>query len=178
MRQRSEHGGLKVGAAFFGWLTALGTGVLAVALLAAAGAAVDISSPTELANQTDAISAIGGVLVGVVLFRGLYFAGGYVAGRMSRFDGVRQGVLVWVVALVVAAVLALIAAVAGDQYNVLSSLNGFPRLPAGTEYDEDGRDRRGRGGRGVAARFRARWGGGHALPPPGRPHPAGGRPNH
>jgi MFS family permease len=57
-----------------------------------------------------------------------YFAGGYVAGRMSRFDGARQGAGVWIIALLVAITLAVAGAVLGAEYNVLSQLN-LPRIP-------------------------------------------------
>ena len=36
-RQKDAYGGIKVGSAFFGWLTATGTAVLLTALVAAAG---------------------------------------------------------------------------------------------------------------------------------------------
>ena len=39
-----------------------------------------------------------------------YFAGGYVAGRMSRFDGARQGLGTWLLGLVVTVVLAVVGA--------------------------------------------------------------------
>ena len=42
-RQREEYGGINWGAAFFGWLVAVGLGALLVGLLAAAGAAVGLT---------------------------------------------------------------------------------------------------------------------------------------
>ena len=42
-RQREEFGGINWGAAFFGWLVAIGVGALLVGLLAAAGAAVGLT---------------------------------------------------------------------------------------------------------------------------------------
>jgi hypothetical protein len=64
----------------------------------------------------------------VVLFVS-YFCGGYVAGRMARFDGAKQGLAVWLWAVAIAIVVAIIAAIAGSQYNILGSLNSFPRIP-------------------------------------------------
>jgi hypothetical protein len=61
-----------------------------------------------------------------------YFCGGYVAGRMSRFDGARQGAGVWVIAFVVTVALALLAIIAGDKYNVVAQL-GPPVDPGGLE---------------------------------------------
>ena len=57
-----------------------------------------------------------------------YYAGGYVAGRMARFNGPRQGVAVWVIGLAVTVVLAVAGALLGAEYNVLSQLN-LPRIP-------------------------------------------------
>ena len=48
---------------------------------------------------------------------------------MSRFDGARQGFAVWLWAILVAVVVAIVAAVAGARYDVLSTLNTFPRIP-------------------------------------------------
>jgi hypothetical protein len=65
----------------------------------------------------------------VILFLA-YLAGGYVAGRMARFDGARQGVAVWVIGLLVVIALAVLGLVLGSQHNVLQSLN-LPRIPIG-----------------------------------------------
>ena len=78
--------------AFFGWLVAIGIGVLLTALLSAAGAAVGLTevSEGEARSNAETIGIVGGallILVGLIA----YYAGGYVAGRMSRFDGARQG---------------------------------------------------------------------------------------
>jgi len=57
-----------------------------------------------------------------------YLAGGYVAGRMARFNGAKQGIAVWVIGLLVVLLLALAGLVFGSQYNVLGQLN-LPRIP-------------------------------------------------
>ena len=57
-----------------------------------------------------------------------YYAGGYVAGRMSRFNGPRQGLGVWLIGLIVTVVLAVAGVLLGAKYNVLSQLN-LPRIP-------------------------------------------------
>jgi len=121
-RQRDEYGGINWGAAFFGWLVAVGIGVLLTALLSAAGAAVGISE-----ESADTVGIVGGIALLVI---GLlaYYAGGYVAGRMSRFDGARQGLGTWLWGIIIAIVLALIAVIAGSEYNVFAGLN-LPRIP-------------------------------------------------
>ena len=130
-REKEEFGGVKVGSAFFGWLTATGTAVLLTALLAAAGAAVGLASDADAADATqsaDTVGLVSGIVLLVVLFVAYYY-GGYVAGRMARFDGIKQGVAVWVWAALIAVVVAILSVVAGDRFNVLAQLNKFPRIP-------------------------------------------------
>ena len=129
--QHQRFGGIKWGAAFFGWLSANGLAVLLIALVSAAGVAIGLTqgvpSADEATSNAGGIGLGGGIALLVVLFLA-YLAGGYVAGRMSRFDGVRQGVAVWLIGLLVVVVLAVVGAVAGAKYNVLSQLN-LPRIP-------------------------------------------------
>ncbi|WP_432483132.1 hypothetical protein [Kineococcus esterisolvens] len=140
-REKDAFGGVKVGSAFFGWLTATGTAVLLTALIAATGTAIGLASTSgtpadavgAIADQAQgnagAIGLAGAIALLVVLFVA-YLCGGYVAGRMARFNGAKQGVAVWAWAIVVAIVVAILAAVAGDAYDVLGRLNSFPRIPA------------------------------------------------
>ena len=133
-RQHERFGGLNWGAAFFGWLVAVGMAVLLTALLSAAGAAVAISeidSAGEAVDSVDTISVAGGIGL-LVIALVAYFAGGYVAGRMSRFDGARQGAGVWLWAIIITALLALIGVIAGEEWNIFAGLD-LPRIP----IDED-----------------------------------------
>jgi hypothetical protein len=132
--QHDRFGGIKWGAAFFGWLSANGLAVILLALLSAAGVAfglTQVSSVDQAADQAtaqaDTIGLTGGIALLVVLFLA-YLAGGYVAGRMARFDGVKQGLAVWIIGLLVAVLLGIAGAVLGSEYNVLSQLN-LPNLP-------------------------------------------------
>ncbi|WP_369254687.1 hypothetical protein [Geodermatophilus amargosae] len=132
--QHERFGGIKWGAAFFGWLSANGLAVILLALLSAAGVAfglTQVSSAAQAADQAteqaDTIGLVGGITLLVVLFLA-YLAGGYVAGRMARFDGVKQGIAVWVIGLLIIIVLAVLGAVLGSEYNVLSQLN-LPSIP-------------------------------------------------
>jgi hypothetical protein len=129
--QRARYGGISWGSAFFGWLSANGIAVLLLAALSAAGVALgltqNVDTPDEAVNSAGAIGIGGGIALLVLLFLA-YLAGGYVAGRMARFDGAKQGVAVWVIGLVVVLLLALAGLVFGSQYNVLSQLD-LPRIP-------------------------------------------------
>ena len=131
-RRRSGHdaqavrherfGGLNWGAAFFGWMVAVGLGAILTALLSAAGAAIGLS------EDTAETLGIGGAIGLLVIAAIAYYAGGYVAGRMSRFDGARQGLGVWLWAVIAAIVLAILGAIAGAEYNLFGSLD-LPRIP-------------------------------------------------
>jgi hypothetical protein len=128
-RQRAEYGGLNWGAAFFGWLVAIGVAVILLAILSAAGTAFglgDVSESDAKANA-DTIGLVGGILLIAVLAIA-YWCGGYVSGRMSRFDGGRQGFGTWIIGLFVTIVLAVAGWIFGSEYNVLEQLN-LPRIP-------------------------------------------------
>ncbi|HEV2790091.1 MAG TPA: hypothetical protein VGV69_02175 [Solirubrobacterales bacterium] len=128
-RQREEYGGFNLGAAFFGWLVAVGLAVMLTALLSAAGAAIGLTelSEGEARSNAETISIVGGILLIAVLALS-YYAGGYVAGRMSRFDGGRQGLGVWLIGLLATVALAVLGAIGGSEWNLFSQLN-LPRIP-------------------------------------------------
>jgi hypothetical protein len=126
---------VKIGSAFFGWLTAMGTAVLLTALLAATGAALGLgvfedpeAAADEAARNPETVGWIGAIALLVIVFVA-YWCGGYVAGRMARFNGIRQGIAVWLWAIVIAIIVALLGLVAGAQFDVLVDLNAFPRIP-------------------------------------------------
>jgi len=132
-RQREAYGGIKFGSCFFGWLTATGMSVLLTALVAAAGLGVGLANnvTTDTATQNSQSLGLAGAIALVVIGFIAYLCGGYVAGRMARFNGVRQGIGVWLWAIVIAIVLGVIGLIAGNKYNVLDRTNSFPRLPVG-----------------------------------------------
>jgi hypothetical protein len=129
-RQREEFGGINWGAAFFGWLVAVGLGALLVGLLAAAGAAVGLTELSDEAAGNAEEIGVGGAIALLAALAIAYFAGGYVAGRMSRFDGARQGLGTWLLGLLITVVLAVVGAVLGSEYNVLERLE-LPAVPVG-----------------------------------------------
>ena len=128
-RQREEFGGINWGAAFFGWLVAIGVAALLTAILSAAGTAVGLteSSTSQASGNAGTVGIVGGIILLAILAIA-YYAGGYVAGRMSRFDGPRQGLGTWLIGLIVTVVLAVAGVLLGAKYNVLSQLN-LPRIP-------------------------------------------------
>ena len=133
-REKEQFGGIKVGSAFFGWLTATGTAVLLTALVAAGGTAVGLATNTDVNDAVDQASSnqtvgLTGIIVLLVILLIAYYCGGYVAGRMARFNGARQGFMVWIWALIAAIVVAALGMVAGQRFNILANLNSFPRIP-------------------------------------------------
>ncbi|WP_341394456.1 hypothetical protein [Arthrobacter sp. G119Y2] len=129
-REKDQFGGVKIGSAFFGWLAAAGTTVLLSAIATAFGAAL-IANNVDVAGEATANpegAGITGVIILMVILFVAYFCGGYVAGRMARFNGVKQGVAVWAWGIVIAVVLALIGAIAGSQLNINAQLNTYPQL--------------------------------------------------
>jgi magnesium-transporting ATPase (P-type) len=133
--EKEQFGGMKFGSAFFGWLTAIGLTVILSALATAIGVGIGASNSSnanDAANQAtenaQTIGIVSGIVLAIILFVA-YYCGGYVAGRMARFDGVKQGIAVWLWGIIIAIVLAILAAVAGNQFNVLSTIQGAPSIP-------------------------------------------------
>ena len=131
-RQKDAFGGMKFGSCFFGWLTASGTAVLLAALVTGVGAASGLTRDVDVANptpaQTESISFIGGIVLLAIIFVA-YLAGGYVAGRMARFNGLKQGLGVWLWAVIMAILVAVAGWLAGAQFDIFAQVNSFPRLP-------------------------------------------------
>ncbi len=122
-REREEHGGIKLGSAFFGWLAATGMAVLLSGLVAVTGLVAGESTGTDTASETaDALDlsmeslGVLGVVVALLIWFVAYYSGGYVAGRMARFDGIKQGLAVWGWSIVVAIVIGVLGAVFGNDY--------------------------------------------------------------
>lgn len=132
-RGRNEFGGVKVGSAFFGWLSATGLAVLLTGIAAGIIAAFGLSTDVSLGQMADnaaaeqSVSTLGAVILLAILLIA-YFCGGYVAGRMSRFNGVRQGFAVWLWAIFFAIVLGILGTVLGNQYDLINSIDTFSRL--------------------------------------------------
>lgn len=134
-REKERFGGFHFGAAFFGWLTAVGAVVVLGTLVGAIGLAVASEATLEEvvdAAASDTAGIVGAIVLAVVLFVA-YVAGGYVAGRMARFSGVKQGLAVWIWAVVIAIVIAVVGAITGSRDHALSGLQGLPQIPVDAE---------------------------------------------
>jgi hypothetical protein len=140
-RQREAFGGVKVGSAFFGWLAATGTAVLLTALIAAGGTALGVLSGRAATHPDFGVTWRGtrGAAMIVLVLLVAYFCGGYVAGRMARFNGLKQGLAVFAWAVLVMLVVAALGAVAGTQWDALNAVTGLPKFSTGpTRVTPDG----------------------------------------
>ena len=116
-RLRDMYGGVDWLASFLGFVFA---GVIASIFSTVAGLVlVPLGFPPEISGGQLGASVLTGLAVlGVLIFL-TYFFGGYVAGRLARFDGGRNGAMVLAWTFILALIIALIALV----------FSGF--LPAG-----------------------------------------------
>lgn len=115
---RQRFGGIDIGASLAGALAALGVTVL---LGAIAGSIGTIGYQLDVERGADTLS-IGGLAVGFVILAAAFLVGGWVAGRIGRYDGGPNGLLSAVWFIVVAAALGGAGAWLGDKYDVFADL--------------------------------------------------------
>jgi hypothetical protein len=139
-RLRDMYGGVDWLASFLGFVFVLVAGAL-LSLVAGLVLVPLGISPDLVGAELGAAAITGLVLVAILVFL-TYFFGGYVAGRLARFDGGRNGamLLLWtgVTVLILALVNAVLsrflpAGVSEDignlvQNNVLSTIGGLSQL--------------------------------------------------
>ena len=131
-RQRDRFGGIRWGSAFFGLLSAIGLAAILLGIAAAAGVAFGLSEINDVRTGTADTIGLGGAILLLAILALSWYCGGYVAGRMARFDGLRQGIGVWVWTLAIACALAIAAVIGGTEYNVLQQLN-LPNVAVGDQ---------------------------------------------
>ena len=117
--------GFKFGAAFFGWLIAITMSVLLLAAVSAAayGTAQILDYTTSDAKAQPGAAAITAAGVSILMLTIAFYIGGYVAGRLVRFDGGRQGFGVWMIAILVGAIAGGVGWVLDTQYDLISGIN-------------------------------------------------------
>ena len=109
--------------AFFGLLAAVGLAALLAAMLLGALFAVGATdSGDTAADHVDRVAAGGGSIAMAILALAS-LTGGYVAGRMARFAGWKQGLAVWVMSALFALVVAVTAWIAGGDLDPTKSID-------------------------------------------------------
>ena len=117
-----RYGGGDVPATLAGLLAAVGTLVLLLGLIAAGAGNIAVQVDTiDVEGNLVELSAAGAVTAVLVLVAS-FFVGGWVAARMARFDGPKNGLIValWMLALVV--LFGALGAWAGSEYNVFAQM--------------------------------------------------------
>lgn len=107
-RLRDMYGGVDWLASFLGFVFALVAGAIFLAIAGVVLAPLGFS--VSLTGTLGAAAITGLVIIGVLIFL-TYFFGGYVAGRLARFDGGRNGAMLLVWTLLTGALLLLAAGV-------------------------------------------------------------------
>ena len=116
---RERFGGLDWPATLVGTLTAIAVLVLLGGLI---GAAIGlIGYQTGLKDAAEDIS-IASLVGGLITLFVAFLIGGWAAGRMARYDGVRNGLMTAVWAIVLAAALSALAAIFGAEYDVFRNV--------------------------------------------------------
>jgi len=112
-RLREVYGGIDWLASFIGCIIAIVStavlGLIAGLILGPLGFSLNLN-----VTQLDTAAIVGLVAVGLVLFLA-YLFGGYVAGRLARFDGGRNGAVTVVWGLLLTGLLAVASFVLGTQ---------------------------------------------------------------
>ena len=115
---RRLFGGIDIPASLAGMVSAVGLAVLLAGLATGVG-----SVGYQLGvDDTTRLSA-GGLIAGLVVLLLAFLFGGWVAGRMARYDGGRNGLLSAIWFLVLAAGLSVLGTWLGDKYNFLANVN-------------------------------------------------------
>lgn len=120
-----ETGGFKLGAALLGWLAAVGFITVMYWVLSVIAVTVFLSrlqTALQSVQNTLNVNLTGiGITAGaltVVVAALAYYLGGYVAGRLARFSGTRQGFGVWIVAVVMVLLAGLAVSLIGASFNI------------------------------------------------------------
>jgi hypothetical protein len=122
--ERQEFGGqIQWEAVFFGLLAAIGLAASLVAMVLGGLVATGVTSFGEDATELVDRMMAGGGAIAVAILALSYLTGGYVAARMARFDGWRQGVGIWLLSLLVALAAAITAWIAGGQLDPTESIS-------------------------------------------------------
>jgi hypothetical protein len=123
--ERPAYRGFKIGAAFFGWLIMLSMIGLLTTVVTGLGAGANYFlhyTKSDARAQAGAAAITAAALVVLVLSLAFYI-GGYVAGRLARFDGARQGFGVWMISLLFIALAVATGAFLNSQYDLVGRVN-------------------------------------------------------
>jgi hypothetical protein len=119
-----------------GVLVAYGAFAVLAALAGAAAAALGLN--TDLSANNWAELGVGSAIVAALVLLLAYLFGGYVAGRMARRAGLLHGLAVFILALVIVALVAVIAATQTDSSAIRDNLRSLGIPTTGAEWADVG----------------------------------------
>jgi hypothetical protein len=113
----------------FGWLAALGAGLILSGIVGAIVGGILGAMGVQGGTEGGTAGLIG-LLVTLFL---AFLIGGYVAGRLASRSGLKHGILVPVLSLIVIILLAIIGAIVGSSF--IDQLSGIalPQVPQGAQ---------------------------------------------
>ena len=113
----------------FGWLAALGAGLILSGIVGGIVAAIFGALGLQ-GGAEGGVAALVGVLLTLLI---AFLIGGYVAGRLASRSGLKHGILVPVLSLVVIILLGIIGSIVG--FSLLDNLGGvaLPQVPGSVQ---------------------------------------------
>jgi hypothetical protein len=128
-KRRENELGTSWSSVVFGWLAALGAGLILSGIVGAVVGAI-LGALGVKGGTEGGIAGLVGLLVTLFV---AFLIGGYVAGRLASRSGLKHGILVPVLSLVVILVLAIVGAVVGAS--VIDQLSGvaLPQVPGSVQ---------------------------------------------
>lgn len=125
---RSRFGGFDLPAGLAGMLAALGLTVLLAGLAGAAGT-IGYQRGTSAEDLSN-----GGLITGMAVLLVAFFIGGWVAGRMSRYDGVLNGLLTALLFVALAGATSAVGNWLDDTYDFFADVR-LPQWFSGADTD-------------------------------------------
>lgn len=119
---RSRFGGIDLPASFGGMLASIGFLVLLAGLLSAAMTGFGFQTGIEGIEEE---VTTAGLIAGFITLFVAFLVGGWVVGRIARYDGLLNGFLAVVLTLMVAGVFGLLGVWLDEQYNFFADV-GLP----------------------------------------------------
>lgn len=115
----------------FGWLAALGAGLILSGIVGGIVGAI-LGSQGARGSAEGGASALIGLLITLLL---AFLIGGYVAGRLASRSGLKHGILVPVLSLLVILLLGIVGSLVGAS--LLDNLGGvaLPQVPGGVRQE-------------------------------------------
>lgn len=119
----ARYGGGDIPATFGGLVAAIGTLLMLAGLIAAGAGNIAFQTDVfDIEGNAQELSIAGAATAAIVLFVS-FFVGGWVAARMARFDGRKNGVIVALWMLTLAVLFGALGVWAGAEYNLFARLN-------------------------------------------------------